>query len=329
MRIRQALLLFMIASPLAKVYAQETGQWQEGVSGTAMFLVGVTQSNSQADSGSETITSLEDKGKRESKGFVFPVASSHLSYTFSGGDNQLFIGTSNSDIALGRPHIQIGYGQYIDQVGVVKLSYIPGIIGSKTWQDPFLVGAKRQETDQTIEGVRLQYSEIFDTGLGMEISAGKNKLDDELSASQYSSQIQSQLNREGDLYYGELYYLTPVTRSTLLRSSFSYLRNQANGEAVSSNAYTGQIALFQRYQQSTLTLSLKYQYAKFDEIHPLFNLTQEDDAIGVVATYTYNDIFDWKGVGVGLLAGYREQLSNIDFYEYESWILGAGLRYVF
>ncbi|WP_105903073.1 DUF2860 family protein [Vibrio gangliei] len=309
--------------------SQQAGKWEEGFSGSAMLLFGVTQSNSQADSGDDTIGSLDEDGEKQTEGFVFPIASSDLSYTFTGGNHQVFIGTSNADIALGRPHLQVGYGQHIDQVGTIKLSYIPGLISSTTWQDPFLVGSKRHETDRTIKGARLQFSEILDTGLGLEFAAGKNEIDDELSGSQYSSQVQSQLDREGDLYYGELYYVTPVTETALIRSSFSYLRNQANGDAMASNQYTGQIALFQRYQQSTLTLSLKYQYAKFDESHPLFDKVQENDAVGLLATYTYDDIFGWQGVGVGVLAGFTEHLSNIDFYQYESWILGTGIRYVF
>lgn len=308
---------------------QSEGKWQEGFSGSAMLLFGVSQSNSQADSGSDTIGSLDAKGKRKTEGFIFPIASSDLAYTFSGGNHQLFIGTNNADIALGRPHLEVGYGQHIEQVGTIKLSYVPGLLTSNTWQDPFLVGSKRHETDRSVEGVRLQYSEILNTGLGVELSAGKHKIDDEFSGSQYSQDIQSQLDREGDLYYGELYYVTPVTKTALVRSSFSYLRNQANGDAMSSNAYTGQMALFQRYKQSTLTLSIKYQYAKYDEVHPLFDKTQEDDAVSALVTYTYDDIFGWKGVGVGILAGYTEHLSNIDFYQYESWILGSGIRYVF
>lgn len=325
-------LILLLSSSMvtaAEASSEPKGKWREGFSGTAMLLFGVAQSDSQANSGSDTLDSLDDKGDTKTEAFIYPVAASQVNYTFRGGNQQFFIGTSNADIALGRPHFEVGYGQHFEQIGTFKLSYIPGLLKSTTWEDPFLVGSKRQETDRRIQGVRFQYQEILGTGLGFELAAGQRKIDDELSASNYSSGVQSQLDREGDLYYSELSYLTPLTQRLFLRSSVAYLKQNAKGEAMASDTYTGQLAAVQRFDSSALTISIKYQYAKFDESHPIFLETREDDTVGVLATYTYDNIFDWPGVGVALMGGVTEKVSNIDFYQSSNLILASGIRYVF
>lgn len=143
-------LILLLSSSMvtaAEASSEPKGKWREGFSGTAMLLFGVAQSDSQANSGSDTLDSLDDKGDTKTEAFIYPVAASQVNYTFRGGNQQFFIGTSNADIALGRPHFEVGYGQHFEQIGTFKLSYIPGLLKSTTWEDPFLVGSKRQETD--------------------------------------------------------------------------------------------------------------------------------------------------------------------------------------
>ncbi|GLT15546.1 DUF2860 family protein [Vibrio algivorus] len=329
MKIQHALCVILLLSSSTTYSDEMSGKWKEGFSGNAMLLFGVTQSDSLADSGNKKLNSLDDKGEAKTEGFIYPIAASNVNYTFSGGNHQLFLGTSNADIALGRPHFELGYGQYINKIGIFKVSYVPGLLKSTTWEDPFLVGSNREETDQRIQGIRLQYQEIFDTGLGFELAAGQRKIDDELSASQFSPTIQSELNRESDIYYSELSYLTPLSPKLFLRSSLAYLRQNAKGNAMSSDTYTGQLAVVQKFDRSALTISFKYQYANFDDTHPIFLEKQENDIVGIVSTYTYDDIFGWPGVGVAVMGGFTEKVSNLDFYEGSSWILASGVRYVF
>ncbi|MGV3002698.1 DUF2860 family protein [Vibrio sp. E150_018] len=329
MKIQHALAAILLLSSSTTYSAEVKGKWQEGFSGNAMLLFGVIQSDSQSDSGSETLNSLNDKGETKSEAFIYPVAASQVNYTFLGGNQQFFMGTSNADIVLGRPHFEVGYGQYFEQIGTFKLSYIPGLLKSSTWEDPFLVGSKRQETDQRIKGVRFRYQEILGTRIGFELAVGQRKIDDELSASNYSSDVQSQLEREGDLYYSEFSYLTPLTQRLFLRSSVAYLKQHTKGEAMASDTYTGQLAAVQKFDSSLLTISIKFQYSKFDEIHPIFLETREDDSVGVLATYTYDNIFGWSGVGVAVMGGFTKEMSNLDFYQSDNVILGTGVRYVF
>lgn len=331
MRIIQIGLLGSISllSNMAQSEDVIKGKWQPGFSGNATFLVGAVESNSQENSGNDTIYSINEKGKKKTDIFFFPIAASNLSYTFSNGNQRILLGTNNADIALGRPHVEVGYKQYVDDIGTLGVSYIPGVVPATTWEDPFLVGEKRQETDQKIHGFRFQYNDILDTHFGLEVSIGQKELDTETSGSQYSPEIQEQLNRNGDIYYTELSHLDPLSESLFLRSSASFLRQNLDGDAMSSDTYTAQLAFLKQFKRSTFTLSVKYKYSNFDGIHPLFLSSREDNFIGLFSTYVYKNAFGVKGMGLALGAGYSYNASNLDFYIDESVLLSTGVSYSF
>lgn len=304
-------------------------KWEPGFSGRATVIAGVIDSDSQADSGNDRIDSLDEKAERKTKGFAFPIAASHISYTFASGNQKVTLGTANADIALGRPHLELGYSQYIDRIGTLSLSYLPGLIPSTTWEDPLLVGEDRQETDRTIQGLRFQYTDILDSGFGLEVSVGQKDIDNESSASQYSSELQQQLNRNGDIYFAEFSHAAPVYRALILRSSVAYLRQDNDGSATSSNSYTGQLALLKFFKSATMTFSAKYTYSDFDDENPIFLDTRRDNTIGLFATYSYKDAFKVNGLGLSIAGGYSHTDSNIDFYGYDSFIAFTGVSYSF
>lgn len=144
MNIKEVGLLSSIGlfSFAAQAQDELKGKWQPGFSGSATFIVGAVESNSQENSGNETINSLDEKAEKTTETFVFPIAASNLNYTFSSGNQRVFIGTSNSDIALGRPHVEVGYRQHVENIGTFGFMYIPGVVPTTTWEDPFLVGKK-------------------------------------------------------------------------------------------------------------------------------------------------------------------------------------------
>lgn len=308
---------------------QQTGKWKEGFSGSFMLLFGVTSSNSNEDGGDDHIDDLNSKGDRESEAYVLPIAGSDISYTFSGGDKQVFLGTDNANIALGKPHLEMGYGQHFNNVGTFKISYMPGVISTKSWEDPYTTDGDRDETDVTMRGFRLQYTDILGTGFGAEVSTGRTFIDDEHSGETFGSSVEDDMDREGHVYYGEFYYVYQLDSRTILRPAVSYLRNDANGEAVSSDSYAAQFGILHNFDNSMITLNLKYRRADYDEENPIFKDKREDDVFDAVISYTYNDIFGWKGVSAGVLGGYTDNNSNIEFYEHEGWVLGTGIGYSF
>ncbi|MCP4955295.1 MAG: DUF2860 domain-containing protein, partial [Photobacterium aquimaris] len=100
--------------------------WTPGIGGEISLMVGYNKSNSQFNSDNHTTENLNNNGNDQTKMFVAPIGS--LNYTFSSGDKQLYFGTSRSDIALGRFHIEAGYRQKFADTSTLTLSYIPGLL---------------------------------------------------------------------------------------------------------------------------------------------------------------------------------------------------------
>lgn len=311
-------------------YADEQkGKWQPGVSGTLAMLVGGVQSNSRLDSGPKNIDSLSGSGEEKKEAFFFPLAASHVNYTFSNGNSRVRFGVEEADIALGRPHIELGFHQYVDNLGTFKLSYLPGILSATTWKDPYLVGEDRKETDRNIQGARFQYTDILSSRFGLEMAYGNQKIDDELSGISFSPTAPKALDRNGDLYFIELSHLDPISKTWLVRSSVNYMRKDLSGEAMSSNKYTGQIAFLKRLVKGTFTVSVKYHYEDFENVSPIFQDTRSDNGVGIMSTYVYKAPFNLKNVGLVTLLGYNQDFSNIDFYDNYNVIIGAGVSYDF
>lgn len=314
----------------AQSYANEQkGKWEPGVSGTIAMLAGGAQSNSRLDSGPKNIDSLSGTGEDKMEAFFFPLAASHVNYTFANGNSRVQFGMQEADIALGRPHIELGYHQYVDSLGTFKFSYLPGILSATTWKDPYLVGENRSETDRNIQGVRFQYSDILSSRFGLEMAYGDQKIDDELSGISFSPTAQQALDRNGDLYFIELSHLDPISKTWLVRSSVNYMRKDLSGKAMSSNKYTGQVAFLKRLAKGTFTVSATYHYEDFENVNPIFQDTRSDNGVGIMSTYVYKAPFNLKNVGLVALLGYNQDFSNIDFYDNYNVSVGAGVSYDF
>ncbi|OEF23890.1 hypothetical protein A1QC_01705 [Vibrio rumoiensis 1S-45] len=137
------------------------------------------------------------------------------------------------------------------------------------------------------------------------------------------------MNRNGDIYYTELSHLDPISSTFFLRSSASFLRQDTEGAAMTSDTYTAQLAILKLFKRSSVTFSAKYKFSDFDEIHPIFLVSRQDNSIGLLSTYVYKNAFGVKGIGLALAAGYSHNESSIDFYTYDSLLVSAGVSYSF
>ncbi|WP_178306435.1 DUF2860 family protein [Vibrio algicola] len=327
-------LMVIITSLLsANVAAEEVkpNKWQPGFSGTIMGMFGGVQTQDQADSGDKKINSLDDKAEKKNKAFFLPISTGILQYTLDSGEQQFYIGTDQSDLAIGRVHFELGYKQYVKQAGTFSLGIVPGLLKSDTWEDPYLVGENRDKTKAVVRGLRFKYENIMASQFSIELAAGKQVIKDEQSASgaNYTDQERALLQREGNVYFAQLSHVNPITQSFYLRSALSYKRLDADGAAMASNSYGGDLSFIKVLHSSNLVLNIRYHHIDFDESNPVFENTQSDNKYGVIATYVYKNLFGWKGVGVGAAVGYIVGDSNIDFYDSSNALVSTGVSYSF
>lgn len=316
---------FVSTSVLAN---QGPPQWSPGFGGDISILAGYTNTTSQFNTDNNVTADLDNNGESQSDGFVSPLGT--ISYTMEQADRQIYFGTSRSDVALGRFHVELGYRQRIPDNGQISISYVPGLLSSDTWEDPFVTNSPRTETDSTIKGVRLQYDRILGSNFSVELSGGKQEIDSEKSGQQtLTSEQQALLEREGDILFTQLSYLKPISREQIFRTAVSYTRLAADGDAMANDTYGAEIGIIQMLPSSSLALTFSYDLADFDETNPIFNERQKDNRWGVFLAYEYQEPFGWENWGLVSLAGYNESNSNINFYDEDALLISAGINYKF
>ncbi|PSW21555.1 DUF2860 domain-containing protein [Photobacterium sanctipauli] len=301
--------------------------WTPGFGADISILAGYTDSTSQFNTDNHTISTLDDEAPSQSNAFFAPLGT--VSYTNQDLNQQIYFGTSRSDLALGRFHVELGYRYRIEDNGMITLSYVPGILKTDTWKDPFVINEKREETESKIRGLRFQYDRILGSNFSFEISGGEQVVDDEQSGANSFPEFEDQLQREGDIIFTELSYVQPISRSQLLRGGINYTRLNADGDAMASDAFGAELGLIQMMRSSSLALTLSYTRTDFDAVNPVFGTKQQDDKWGVFLAYEYKEPFDWENWGIVSLAGYSQSESNISFYDEDSLLVSLGINYRF
>ncbi|PSU34319.1 DUF2860 domain-containing protein [Photobacterium lutimaris] len=320
------ILAFGIAS---NAQANQPQRWSAGFNADISLLAGYSESRSPFNTDDSTISDY-GKADKESNFLVAPLGT--ISYTNQALDKQVYFGTSRSDLAFGRFHVELGYKHKLDNKGVLVFSYVPGLLTSETWQDPYLRNQSRAKTDSKIKGVRFQYNQILGSNFSLELSGGNQDLDEETSGSSQTTLSDAQkqsLDRQSDIYYAQLSHFMPIRRTQFLRSAISYTRNDAQGNAMASDSYGAELGVVQRVNKASFALTLSYNYIDFDEQNPIFERTQQDDKWGLFLASQYDAPMGWKNWNLVSLIGYNQSNSNIAFYDEESLLFTVGMNYRF
>ncbi len=308
--------------------ASHNSEWQSGLSGEAGILFGYTKSDSQFNDKNKATSSLNQSGESKGRPLALPMGS--LQYTFDDQKSQLFLGTSRADVTLGHINAELGYRRQMDNYGVMSASFLPTLIANTTWSNPYVTDKNRTETDSKVQALRFQYNNIFHSGFSLDMAFGKHSVDKEESGQgKYTAKQQTLLKRDSKVYYLKGDYQTALSRGLIVRSGLSFIKNKADGAAMTSNTYGLNAGIIRASRAYTTVLNLSYKNERFDEANPVFAKKQKDHHYGVNLSYVYHQPFglkDWQAV---TMAGYQVTQSNIDFYGEKSWRLMTGMSYQF
>lgn len=305
-------------------------KWEAGFSGELAVLTGFSRNNSQFNTDYKKTDNLNSSGDTKNKFIIGPLGT--LKYTFASEKKQLFIGNNRSDIALGHFNFEAGYRHLLDRNGVIAVSVLPGLVTSTTWADPFLTGQDRKETDSKVQAIRLKYDNILGSNFSLDLAGGKLKIDDENSgdsSNTLTTAEKNSLKRESKLFFGKVSHQYMLTPQLVLRSGVSYLKQNADGNAMSKNEYGAEAGIANISRDYTLALNFSYRNARFDETNPVFNAKQKDNRYRVNLAYSYDAPFGWTDWDFVAITGYTYNNSNIDFYDEKSLMMMAGLSFKF
>jgi hypothetical protein len=280
------------------------------------------------DFGKRTIGSIFDSPDSESD--VLPLISGELRYTFATTRTQLFFGNELEDYLRFDFATQLGVRQELSGVGIFGVSYVFSAIPAEVWEDPYVVGRRREKTDRTSSGLRLAYDKILGSDLQVEFTWRKIDIDDEFSGLTFLGLPVAQaerLDREGDQFQLELLYVFKLGEKHSLVPSFEYARFDLDGDATSH--HRARVALTHGYKMDRFSFitNVLYSYADYDKRNPIYNKTQEDHRFGGSFSAFYHRLFNVEKLSLmGTIFAFKDN-ANIDFYEASA--VGGGLSVLF
>lgn len=282
------------------------------------------------ETGNATIGSLSAPG---SKSAAMPQLNLNLAYTFS-TRTQVFLGNSLESVVQFDTASLFGVRQQFRDRSILELSVVstPVISPVQVWQDPYVVGVERQETDRTSRGLRIEYDRILGSGFGLRYTQRETKIDEERSGTVQlglSAADAALLSREGDVKQTVVSYRFPRAGRNLFEVRLGLTKEDLDGKAMSGDQYEAQLTHVYIGERFTLASNLFFATQEYDAVNPVFNRTREDDTWGAGFVLFDRQIFNSKNwLGQATLV-YHKQSSNIAFYDASSATFALGAQYRF
>jgi len=283
------------------------------------------------DIGEPRIESLSDEPDSMSTGL--PQLNLNINYTFA-SQTQLFFGNSLENILQFDTASIAGVRQQFNDRSIVELSMVstPMLSPTQTWQDPYVVGVKRKETDRTSRGPRIEYDRILGSGFGVQYTQRAIEIDNERSGTTQLGLPAAQaklLEREGDTKRLVVSYRFPRMDRSVLEVRVGQLKEDLDGKAMSGTENQLQLTHVYLGERFTLATNVFFAQQDYDKTNPVFGKTRDDDTLGLGFVVFDKKIFNSKNwFGQASLVWY-EQDSNIDFYDASMTIINIGAQYRF
>ena len=318
--------------------AQKPLPKDSGFSGYIELLGAYISSNSQfnTDNKNERTDSLEKSGKRVDN--VKPLPLGLIAYTFAELRTQLFLGVLPETVVQGQFQVEAGVRHDLLDGTSLGASAIPITPFEKeTWEDPFVVGQNRKETDITSYGLKLAAENIRASGIGLEYRWKQQKIDKEKSGTFLISQPASpltpedldDLERDSNSHRFSAEYSFELMPRMSLKPILRYTREDAKGSANSFHAFATHLSFSYSADKWQAFVNGIVKREWYDDTHPVFNKTRRDFNLGMFAIISYKDPFGLEGFRIDWLNGIFRSNSNIDFYESTNYLTALGIAYTF
>jgi hypothetical protein len=253
-------------------------------------------------------------------------------YTFANAQTQVYLGSRLEDLLTFDLSQQLGVRKRFDSAGLVSAAVLFSGIPSEVWSDPYLEGVPRSETDRESRGFRLEWGEVLGTALTVQYTRREVDIDKERSGQFLISEGRLTpteallLRRDGDDDTLKVNYTIAPNPRHILRPEFGFRRRDRDGDAITSDAFWGQLAYSYVQDQYTLVLTAEAGSIEYDENNPVYGKAMDADWVAFGAAFFYHLTPRWSLVAVG---NYADEDSDVDFHDQELQSIIVGVRYRF
>lgn len=266
----------------------------------------------EADDDNKRIESLDKPSERVDE--TMPIPFFDLEYAFQNGTS-LYIGVPLEDEP--KPTFGVSHSFPIGNLGLFFHYGFP----EEVWQDPYLTGVDRKETDKDEMGGSIRY-ESHDFELSYEYTTVD--VDEDFIGERFE-----QLKRDGNIHKVDFEYEIELGRGNMLAPGFSYTLADMDGDSNSYNGYEGELSFMRMSENYMLHLSVGGGLKDYDKDHPLFNETREDKVYEAMAMISWLRPLGYERFSLNFGGGYEKTDSNIDFFDSDSYFTFITVGYRF
>lgn len=281
------------------------------------------------DVGDPRIASLDDKPGRQRVG-AFSL-SAEFGYMFADQGLYLYLGNRLEDVLRLDNSSNLGFRQDLGVPGILEGGFLFSPIPTRVWEDPFLVGADREETDRASSGAFLGLANILGSALDARVSFRQVDIDTERSGASLplGASERDMLARDGDAATLDVLYQWKLGERHVLIPALSVGTYDADGGAVTRDGVNLQLTHVYAQGRWSVVSNLAYRKADFEEKNPVFGEKQDEEELLASVTGFMGRFLgvDHLSLTAGLL--YAERDSRITFYDAEAMIGSLGVLYKF
>lgn len=305
---------------IGSAYAEENGSLTVRLG--LGFMVIDSGNNLNPDGSDKIIQSLDDGADRETS--VIPLLLPSLTWDIGEKDGaKIFFDTEPPIDEVGGLALNLG-SSYLNAAGTQYQLSIYATPFEEVWKNPYLTGAPREDTETTKSGVKLAANRILGSHFRINFVYMVDEVDDD-----EIGEIEPDLERDGAVYSISTNYSFHPTENLELRPQISFRLGEYDGDSNSFQKVKASLKASYTMGRVVLKPEIFYSYSEYDEIHPLFQKTRENDSYGANVMVNYMGPFGYRDWLVMGMAGYSKGDSNIDFYDTESINFGLFLIHMF
>jgi hypothetical protein len=297
-----------------------------GFSVKTNMISGINKSSTEV--GDAKIDSLDDGP--DSMSTPVPQFNLNLKYTFS-TQTQVFVGNSLEDIVQLDLVQVFGVRQQFSDRSILEVSAVasPSFAPVQVWEDPYVVGEDREETDRNSRGFRLEYDKILGSGFGLRFTQRETEIDDEFSGTTQlglSNEQAALLDREGDTTNVAVSYAFKPVGRNLFSLRLGISDHDLDGEAMAGDSNQFQLTYVHLGDRFITAINGTFISKEYDASNPVFDKTRDDDGFGLAILFFDKGLFDSKDWWGQATVMYIEQDSNIDFYDQSAAAVILGVQ---
>lgn len=261
----------------------------------------------------QRITSLYQDSKDVSE--YSPVVTGNLNYIFASTGTRLSLGSGEGSGLF-------SISQPLDHIGTFSLGF--NYEKFDVWQDPFITGTDRVETDLETTGGIFSWENILDSTFYLNYALDDIKIDNDVAGNR-----DEDLKRDGRLHTAKAGAQLIATERQSLSSGIVFEYADMTGKSFNYNGYGLELAYVLNGRNWNFETGIFATRREYDRVHPEFNKTREDDICNLGASYRVLNPFGLNNYFIMFFGSYSYANSNIKFYDKSIFTTGAGIGYSF